>query len=237
MNTIITISKREFTAYFTTPIAYVYLVTFLALINWLFFRGFFLMGQADLRSFFAITPWIFLFFVPAVAMGKWAEERKQGTLELLFTLPIRDRDLIFGKFFGSLGLIVAALLFTLPIALTAELLGNLDWGPVIGGYVGLTFLGGAFLAIGLAISSLTENQIIAFIGGVLACFVLYFLGSPLFSWGSGLIAQAMQYASLATHFESIERGVLDTRDIFYYLSVIGLALFANVKVLESWARK
>ncbi|MBI4126064.1 MAG: ABC transporter permease subunit, partial [Deltaproteobacteria bacterium] len=149
MKTIWTIAKREFTAYFTSPIAYVYLTVYLAVTNWFFFRGFFIIGQADVRGLLSITPWIFLFFVPAVAMGKWAEERKLGTLEILFTLPLRHRDIAVGKFLAGQLLIAVALALTLPTALTVSLLGPLDWGPVIGGYVGLLFLGGAYLAIGL----------------------------------------------------------------------------------------
>lgn len=237
MKSIWTIARREFKAYFTSPIAYVYLITFLVVTNWLFFRGFFLIGQADMRVFFGMMPWIFLFFVPAVAMGKWAEERKQGTLEILFTLPIRDRDIVIAKFAAGLALIAAALILTLPVALTVSAVGHLDWGPVIGGYLGLLFLGGAYLSTGLVVSSLTENQIIAFIGGVAASFLMLLVGTPLVAGGAaGLAAQAVQYLGLGTHFESISRGVVDTRDIVYYLSVIGFFLFLNLKVLETRAR-
>ncbi|MFH0800058.1 MAG: ABC-2 transporter permease [Pseudomonadota bacterium] len=238
MKPIFTIARREFSAYFTSPIAYVYLITFLVIANWLFFRAFFLIGQSDMRAFFAIMPWIFLFFVPAVAMGKWAEERKQGTLEILFTLPIRDRDIVIAKFAAGLALIASALLLTVPVAVTVALLGDMDWGPVIGGYAGLILLGGAYLAIGLVVSALTENQIIAFIVGVAVCFLMLIVGTSMVVGGaSNLLTQALQYLGLATHFESIGRGVVDSRDIIYYLSVIGFFLFLNLKVLETRARR
>lgn len=238
MNSIWTIARREYSAYFTSPIAYVYLTTFLVATCWIFFRSFFLIGQADMRVFFSVMPWIFLFFVPAVAMGKWAEERRQGTLEILFTLPIRDRDVVLAKFAASLSLIATALLLTLPIPLSVAGIGNLDWGPVIGGYLGLVFLGGAFLAIGLVASALTENQIVAFIAGVVASFVMMMMGTPLIAGGkAGFFTQAISYVGLGTHFESISRGVVDSRDVVYYLSVIGFFLYMNLKVLETKARR
>ncbi|MFA4874241.1 MAG: ABC transporter permease [bacterium] len=237
MNAIKTIAWREFRAYFTSPIAYVYLITFLVAVNWIFFRTFFLIGQADMRTFFEMMPWVFLFFVPAVAMGKWAEERKLGTLEILFTLPLRDSQIVAGKFAAGLMLIAAALLLTLPAAFTVSLMGNMDWGPVIGGYLGLLFLGGAYLAVGLFVSAFTDNQIIAFIGGVALSFFLLIIGTPLVVGGAtGLFSQAMQYAGLGTHFLSIARGVIDSRDIVYYLSVIWFFIYLNLEILRARAR-
>lgn len=238
MNTIWIITKREFKAYFVSPIAYIYLITFLVLVHWLFLRGFFLMGQANLRAFFSLMPWVYLFFVPAIAMGKWSEERKQGTIELLFTMPVRESDVLIGKFLAGLGLLSVALALTLPLPLTVMLLGNTDGGPVIGGYLGLVFMGGAYLAIGLWISSLTDNQIIAFILGVVACFALFILGEPLVTIGlPAPIVSFFQYLSLGSHFESIGRGVIDSRDVVYYLSIIALFLFFNWKSLEARAWK
>ncbi len=238
MNTLWTIAWREFRAYFTSPIAYVYLVTFLVAVNWIFFRTFFLVGQADMRIFFDMMPWIFLFFVPAVSMGKWAEERKLGTLEILFTLPLRDIQIVAGKFSAALMLIAAALILTLPAAFTVGLVGYMDWGPVIGGYLGLIFLGGAYLAVGLFVSALTDNQIIAFIGGVALCFLLLIIGTPLIVGGAvGLASQAAQYLGLGTHFMSISRGVIDSRDIVYYVSIIGFFMYLNLQVLKTKARR
>lgn len=232
MKNILTISKREFVAYFKSPIAYVYLTTFLVVTNWLFFRGFFVMGQADMRMFFSLMPWIFLFFVPAVSMGKWSEEKKQGTLEILFTLPIREIDIVIAKFIAGLGLIISSLLLTSPIAVTVALVGDADLGPIVGGYLGLIFLGGAYLAIGLVISALTENQIIAFILGVTVSFLFLIVGTPLVTGNNpGMFTQMLGYLGLGMHFDSITRGVIDLRDILYYLSIIGFFLFLNLKAL------
>ncbi len=233
MNTIAAVAKREFLAYFRSPIAYVFLTTFLVLTCFFFFRGFFLIGQADLRPFFLLMPWIFLFFVPAVAMSKWAEERRQGTLELLLTLPVRDRDVVLGKFFAGLGLIGTALLGTLPLALTVSLLGDVDWGPIAGGYLGLIFLGGVYLAVGLVVSSCTQNQIIAFIVGVVVCFALLIVGEPIVTVAlPDWLVAPMQYLGLGYHFSSIGRGVLDSRDLIYYVSLIGFFLWMNWMIIR-----
>jgi ABC-2 type transport system permease protein len=233
MNTILTIARREFSAYFRSPIGYVFLTTYLVLTYFIFFRGFFLIGQVSMRPFFALVPWIFLFYVPAVAMGKWAEERRQGTMELLLTLPVKDRDVVIGKFCAGLGLVAAALVGTFPLALTMSNLGNLDWGVTIGGYLGLLFLGGAYLAIGLVVSSLTQNQIIAFIVSVVMCFLLLIIGEPIVTialpqWMVGFV----QNLGLTYHFESIGRGVIDTRDVIYYMSVIGFFLWMNWRIIR-----
>lgn len=233
MSIIWTIAKREFKAYFVSPMAYIYLVTFLVLVHWLFLRSFFLMGEVSLRAFFDLMPWVYLFFVPAVAMGKWAEEKKTGTIELLFTYPIAEPHIVIGKFLAGLGLILTALLFTFPLPVAAALVGNVDWGPVVGGYLGLILLGGSYLAIGLWVSSLTENQIIAFIVGVVVCFLLFIIGEPIVTTGwPHTVAAFLQYAGLGSHFESIGRGVVDTRDLIYYCSVVGLFLFLNLKAME-----
>lgn len=233
MKTIWTIARREWKAYFVSPIAYIFLVTFLVITHWLFLKNYFLMGQNNLRVFFNLMPWVYLFFMPAVAMGKWSEERKQGTIELLFTLPVTKRDVVLGKFFAALGLLASALLLTFPLPLTAAWLGNVDWGPIIGGYLGLLLMGAAYLSICLWISALTVNQIIAFILGVVACFALFIIGEPLVTNGLPQTAIAFfQTLSLGNHFESIGRGIVDSRDIIYYASVIGLFLFFNRKAIE-----
>lgn len=237
MKTIWTIAKREWKNYFISPIAYIYLITFLVVTHWLFYRSFFLVGQADLRGFFDLMPWIYLFFLPAVSMGKWSEERKQGTIELLFTMPLSEKEVVVGKFLASLGLLAVTLFFTFMLPLTVAWLGDVDLGPVIGGYVGLLLMGGAYLAIGLWISSLTDNQIIAFILGVVACFALFIVGEPLVTTGlPSPLVSFFQYLGLGSHFTSVGRGVLDSRDLLYYLSVIFIFLFLNLKSLEarSW---
>lgn len=233
MANILTISLREFRGYFLSPIAYVYLIAFLVVVNWVFFHGFFLIGQADLRPLFTIMPLIFLFFAPAVAMGRWAEERKAGTLEMLFTMPVKDWEAVVAKFAAGFMLIAVATLLTLPAVLTAELVGDLDWGPIVGGMLGTILLGGTYLSISLVFSALTENQIIAFILGVVACFAMLVIGTPLVAGGSGsLWTSFATYAGLGTHFQSIARGVIDTRDIVYYLSVIGFFLYLNLVVVR-----
>jgi len=238
MKNIFTIAWREFKAYFLSPIAYVYLVVFLVTVNWFFFRTFFIIGQSDLRPLFDMMPWIFLFFVPAVTMGKWAEERKLGTLETLFTLPVRDAEIAMAKFLAALMLLALSLTLTAPIAFTAAMLGNMDWGSAVGGYVGLLLLGGAYIAIGLVVSALTESQIIAFVGGVAACFAMLVVGTPFVTGGgTSAFTQFLQYLGLGTHFASLSRGVIDSRDVIYYLSVIGFFLYLNLQVLKARARR
>lgn len=236
MRNIVTIARREFFTYFSSPLAYVYLIAFLVVVNWLFFRSFFVMNEAQVRGMFGLMPWIFLFFVPAVAMGKWAEERKQGTMEILFTLPVRDIEVVIAKFFAGLGLIATAVIATIPIPITVSLIGSLDWGPVIGGYFGLILLGAAYLSISLFLSSLTESQIIAFILGVVVSFGIFIMGTPIIGSGNGLLGSFLQYLGLGWHFESIARGVVDTSDVIYYLSVIAFFLFLNLKALETRKR-
>lgn len=234
MHTTLTIAKREFKAYFLSPIAYVYIITFLVVTSWLFFRSFFIIGQADMRAFFMLMPWVYLFFIPAVSMGKWSEEKKLGTIELLLTLPVKDIQVVLAKFLASLALVTTALVFTLTIPLTVAILGEADPGPIMGGYIGLLMLGAAYLSIGLFISALTENQIIAFILGVVACFILLIFGEPLFTISiPEFLVGTFQYLGLATHFASVGRGVVDSRDIVYYISVVGFFLWLNLKVVEA----
>lgn len=228
------IALKEFRSYFYSQIAYVYLLAFVVLANWFFFRLFFLTRQADMRPLFGIMPWFLLFLVPAVAMGKWAEERKSGTMELLFTLPVSDWDVVLGKFLGSLGLIAVALALTLPLPLTVSFMGTLDWGPAIGGYLGLILHAGAYLALGLFISSLTQNQIVAFIVSIVACFVLYVMSEPLVTAAlPGVLSPIANYLGASSHYESISRGVLDTRDVIYYISVTGFFLWCNWRVVHT----
>lgn len=232
------IYKRELRSYFNSPIAYIFILVFLVTASWLFFRGYFLYSQADLRPFFSLLPWMFLFFVPAVSMRLWAEERKMGTVELLMTLPVRDEDVILGKFFAGLSLITVTVLLEFPLVILTAHLGDLDPGPVIGGLVGTVLLGAAYLAVGLFISSLTENQIIAFILGVVACFALFIVGESLvLVTAPSSVAPLLHYLGLGAHFQSIGRGVIDSRDLIYYLSVAGFFLYLNRLTLAGrrWA--
>jgi len=234
MSNVFAIARREFQGYFNSLIAYVFLVIYLLLTNWLFFRVFFLNGQANMRLMFDIIPWVFLFFVPAITMRLWAEEKKIGTMELLMTLPIKDGEAVLGKFAAALGLLGLALALTFPLPIIVSTVGNLDWGPVFGGYLGSILIGAAYLSIGVFVSSLTENQIVAFILSVVGIFALYMIGSDIviFSLPSSM-APIMEYLSLGTHFESIGRGVIDLRDIVYYVSVIVFFLYLNVRFIES----
>ena len=238
MRNVMGIYKRELRSYFDSPIAYIFIIVFLLLSSWLFFRSYFLYNQAELRSFFSLLPWIFLFFVPAVSMRLWAEERKMGTLELLMTLPVRDGEVITGKFLAGLSLVAGTVLLAFPLAGITAYLGDPDVGPIIGGFVGAILLGGAYLAIGMFISSLTENQIVAFIVGVVVCFLMFIAGEAfvLFNAPAGL-APLLRFIGLGAHFESISRGVIDSRDVIYYLSVIVFFLFLNKLSLEGrrWA--
>lgn len=220
--------KRELRSYFNSPIAYIFIVVFLLLASWLFFRGFFLYGQADLRPLFSLLPWMFLFFVPAVSMRLWAEERKLGTAELLLTFPVSDGQVILGKFAAGLSLIVLTVLLEFPLLILTANLGDVDPGPVIGGLLGSIFLGGAYLAIGLFLSSVTDNQIVAFILAVVVSFALFIVGESLVlvtapQW----IAPLLHDLGLGAHFESMGRGVIDSRDVVYYLSVIVFFLYLN----------
>ena len=162
MNNIAAIFKKEFRSYFNSPIAYIFITFFLALSAWFFFRGFFIISQANMRGFFTIMPWLYLFFVPAVTMKLWAEERKLGTVEILMTLPIRDYEVVLGKYLASFALLGVTILLSLSLPIAVASLGDPDGGPIFGGYIGLLLMGAAYLSIGLFASTLTENQIISF---------------------------------------------------------------------------
>ena len=234
MNNVYAVFKKEFRSYFNSPIAYIFITAFLVFSGWLFFRGFFLIGQATMRPFFSILPWEFLFFVPAVTMRLWAEEKKMGTMELLMTLPLNDSEIVIGKFLASFLFLTITVLLTFTFPLTLYYLGQPDLGPILGGYIGALLMGAAYLSIGLFISSLTENQIVAFILSVFTCFALFIIGEPIVltalpSWLAGIFS----FLGLGAHFQSIGRGVIDSRDIIYYLSVITFFLFLNTRFVES----
>jgi ABC-2 type transport system permease protein len=233
MRNAVAIAARELRSYFNSPIAYIYTTVFLVFMGWFFFRGFFLAGEASMREFFILLPWVFLFLIPAITMRLWSEERKQGTLEILMTLPLSDAEVTAGKFLAGLSFLAFTLALSLPIYLTVRLLGSPDPGPVIGGYLGALLMGGAYLAVGLFCSSLTENQIVAFIVGVVICFSLFMVGENFVLVAApASLAPFLSALGLGAHFRSILRGVIDSRDLIYYLSVIFFFLYLNVKVLE-----
>jgi ABC-2 type transport system permease protein len=235
MRSIAVITKRELKSFFDSPVAYIVVVVFLLVAGWMFFSALFLMGRADMRSFFAPSPFspslLLVILAPAISMRLIAEERKSGTLELLTTMPIRDVEVILGKFFAALGLVAAALLITLIYALSVSSIGDLDWGPVISGYVGISLFASSLLAIGLLCSTWTNNQIVAFIIGFVVCAALYFVYWLQF-FVSDAIAPVVEFLSLAYHLENMSRGVVDSRDVLYYLSLTGGALFLAERSLS-----
>lgn len=234
MRTTVPIFKREFASYFNSPIAFIYLTVFLALSSWLFLKGFFLIGEASMRPFFAVIPWIFLFFVPAVTMRLWAEERKVGTIELLMTLPVTDAEVVLGKFLASFAFLVLSLVLSLVLPLVVGALGDPDPGQIVGGYLGSVLIGAAYLAIGLFISSLTENQIVAFIVSVVAIFGLFILGEDFVLFGvPDRLVPVFSFLGLGGHYDSVSRGVVDSRDIIYYFSIVGFFLYLNVKAIAA----
>jgi len=236
MKKILAITKKEFNSYFSSPIAYCFTIAFLILSNAIFFYVwlFFLKNQASLRGFFSLLPWLFLFLAPSLTMRSWAEEKKLGTMELMMTLPVRDYEVVLGKFFASLSFLTFTVLLTLPLVFTCLYMGEPDMGPIIGGYCGAVLLGATYLSIGLFVSSLTENQIVAFISGVSICFLFLLIGEEMIiSRLPGVLVPLFAYLGLGAHFDSIGRGVLDSRDILYYLSLAGFFLFLNVCTVES----
>ncbi len=232
MGPMLAIWRREFRAYFNSPVAYFVIIVFLALLGGLFFIPFFTQDRVSMRSFFGWVPFLFVFLAPAITMRLIAEERRSGTLELLITLPVRDVDVIVGKFLAALSLLVVALLLTLPYAFTISAFGPLDWGPVWGGYLGLLLMGAAFLAVGLMASSFTENQIIAFVIALFISMLLLMLDRFIAFLPSALVPW-VEYLSFTKHFDNAARGVIDSRDVVYYLSFMLMCLFLAFRSLES----
>jgi ABC-2 type transport system permease protein len=218
------IFKKEFTTYFVSPIAYIVISIFLLVTGWFFFATFFLYDQASLRNFFALLPITFAFVVPAVTMRLFSEELNVGSYEILLTMPVTFQEVVLGKFTAAVVFIAAMLVPTLAYPITVSFVGELDWGPVAGGYIGAMLLGAAFSAIGLFASSLTRNQIIAFIIGTAICFTLTLLDKMLFLLPQSLVG-LLEYLGADFHFENISKGIIDSRDIIYFLSVSFVALY------------
>ncbi len=239
MRNVKAVAKRELKGYFATPLAFVFIVVFLALTSaFTFYIGdFFRRGQADLMVFFAFHPWLYLLLVPAVAMRLWAEERKTGSIELLMTLPISTTEAVLGKFFAAWAFIGVALALTFPMWITVNVLGRPDNGVIFAGYLGSLLMAGAFLAIGSCASALTKNQVIAFITGATICFLFTMSGLDLVLnffrvWAPDLLVQAIGSMSFLTHFQSVTKGVVDIRDLVFFVSMIVFWLFVNVVVVE-----
>jgi len=225
------IFRKEFGTYFVSPIAYIVIAIFLLVTGWFFFATFFLLDQASLRNFFSLLPVIFSFVIPAITMRLLSEELNLGSYETLLTLPVSHRDVVMGKFLAAVGFIAAMLVPTLVYAVTVTLLGELDWGPVIGGYLGAILLGASYAAVGLFASSLTRNQIIAFIIGMAICFTLTLLDRMLFFLPRSMLG-VLAYLGSDVHFQNIARGIVDTRDVIYFLSVGFIGLYAAHLALE-----
>jgi ABC-2 type transport system permease protein len=239
MSAITTVFRRELRSYFVTPVAYVFIVIFLILSGaFTFYLGnFYERGQADLQPFFTFHPWLYLFLVPAVSMRLWSEERKSGTIELLLTLPLTMWQAVVGKFLAAWAFIAIALVLTFPIWITVNYLGDPDNGVILAGYVGSLLMAGAFLAIGSCLSAATRNQVVAFILTVVLCFLLLLAGFPMVldffrSWAPQGIVDAIAGLSFLTHFASIGKGVLDLRDIIYFVLMIGVWLYASAVVID-----
>jgi ABC-2 type transport system permease protein len=228
---IATIFRREIRSYFNSPVAYVVIIVFLAIIGWFFSTNLFLMNIASMRVAFELIPLVFLFFVPAITMRLLAEEQKSGTLELLTTKPIRDTEIVLGKFFAAWVLLAAALLPTLLYVLTVATLGPLDWGPVVSGYLGLLLMGAVYIGIGLFASSVTENQIVAFILSFLIVLAFVLMDKVLMFVPEGLTS-TMEFLAVDYHFSNIARGVIDSRDLIYFGSLLVFSLYLTTVSLE-----
>jgi ABC-2 type transport system permease protein len=239
MRVIRTIVKRELASYFNSPVAYVFLVIFLLMTGFFTFTAgnFFERGEASLAAFFGWHPWVYLVLVPAVGMRLWAEERRSGTLELLLTMPVAPWQAILAKFLASWIFLAVALALTFPAIITVNVLGDPDNGVILAGYLGSLFLAGAYLAITCMTSAMTRNQVVAFILSVVICLFLILAGfNPvtdlMVRWASPALVDTVAAFSVVTHFDGFQRGVIDLRDLVFFLSVIGFALFATGVIIR-----
>ncbi len=234
------IFKRELYSYFHTPVAYVFIIIFLFLTGiFSFYLGaFYERGQADLEPFFRFHPWLYLFLIPAIAMRLWSEERKTGTIELLMTLPISVMDAVLGKYLAAWCFTAIALALTFPMWITVNYLGEPDNTVILASYLGSLLMAGGFLAVGSCISALSKSQVIAFVISVVICFLFILSGFPLVldffqGWAPQALVEVISSLSFLTHFDSINKGVIDMRDLIYYLVLISFWLYANVVVIDS----
>ena len=233
------IFKRELASYFATPLAYVFILIFLVLsgVFTFYLGGFYESGQADLAPFFNFHPWLYLFLVPAIAMRLWAEKRKSGSIELLMTLPITRTDAVLGKFLAAWVFAGIALLLTFPMIITVNYLGQPDNGAIFTGYLGSWLMAGGFLAIGSCMSALAKNQVIAFILAVVVSFLFIVSGFPLVldafsAWAPQMVLDAIASLSFLTRFEAISKGVIDLRDLLYFVTLIAAWLAATAVVVD-----
>ena len=241
MKNTLVLFKRELRGYFSTPVAYVFIVIFLILNGWItFYLGnFYEQERADLQVFFNFHPWLYLFLIPAVSMRLWAEERKTGTIELLMTLPVTMGQTVVAKFLAAWAFTAIALLLTFPMWITVNYLGKPDNGVILASYVGSLLMAGGYLAIGACISALTKNQVIAFVLSLMLCLVFILAGFPMVldfvsfhGWTPQAVVDAVRSFSFLTHFNSITKGVIDARDVLFFGSLIAMCLFANAVLLD-----
>jgi len=226
------IYKKELKSYFNSPMAYIFLVVFSIVTGYFFTNTFFLFNQSNMRALFNIVPLVYLFFIPAITMGLIAREKNIGTMEVISTLPIKDVEFVVGKFLSALSLIALGLAFTLIHFFTLVNVGtNVDYGAVFTGYLGLLMLGAVYASVGTFASSVTDNQVIAFIISVFIVLVFFLMDKMLYFMPVS-IAGLIQYISVDYHLSNISRGVIDSRNIIYFASLIGLFLFTTVRVLE-----
>ena len=235
-NNIKSILRKELRSFFNSPVAYIIIIVYLIILGWFFTSNLFVYNLASLRTVFEMTPFLLLFFAPAMTMRSISEEKKSGTLELLVTKPITEAEIITGKFLASWVLYFFTLLPTLCYYITLAVLGSLDTGAVVGGYLGLLFVGAVFLAVSVFGSSITENQVVAFIVSLFIVFTLFMLDKVLFYLPTS-VATVLEYISIDYHFSNIARGVIDSRDLIYYASAVGLSLYMATAALQKrrWA--
>lgn len=232
MHQVMVLARKEFRSYFDSPVAYVVITLFLLIAGYQFSTALFINNSPDLRSLFGIIRFILLFFIPALSMRLISEERRLGTIELLMTLPLKEWQLVIGKYLAAYLLVVITLLLTVIHYITIASLGEPDLGATVAGYIGLILIVGVYLSIGIFTSSLSQNQIIAFISSFVIIFILFLLDKIVFFF-PGFLATVLEFLSIDYHFNNIARGVLDTRDLIYYFSLIGLFLFLTIQTLES----
>ncbi|CAK0769969.1 ABC transporter permease [Azospirillaceae bacterium] len=234
-----TVFRRELSSYFSTPVAYIFIIIFLFLsgIFTFYIGNLFERGQADLRPFFLFHPWLYLLLIPAIAMRMWAEERKSGTIELLLTLPISLPAIAVGKFLAAWFFTIIVVSLTFPIWLTVSWLGRPDHGVIVAGYIGSFLMAGGYLAICSCLSAATKNQVIAFVIGVMVCFLFTVSGTPIVletfaSWAPSIVVDTVASFSFITRFNAITEGVIDIRDVVYFTSLIAIWLLASILVID-----
>jgi len=223
---------KEIKSYFNSPMAYIFLVIFTVINGYFFTRTFFLFDQSDMRSLFNIIPLVYIFFIPAVTMGLIAREKNMGTMEVISTLPLKDMDFVLGKFLSALSLIIIGLFITLIHFFTLTQVGtNIDYGAIFTGYLGLALVGAVYSSVGTFASSVTDNQVVAFIIGIFIV-IIFFLMDKMLMFVPVSLSGIIQFLSVDYHLSNISRGVIDSRNIIYFSSVVGFFLFMTVRVLE-----